>query len=66
MVKDTDNHIFGAYCCEQWGIGLKFYGIGESFIFKFDEEDIKVYEYTGLNEKIQFSDENCIVIGGGK
>jgi len=66
LIKDLEGGIFGAYCTEEWKIRRHFYGTGESFVFKFDEEeDIRVFGYTGLNQKIQFSDENCLMIGGG-
>lgn len=46
LIKDTNDKVFGAYCCEEWKIHYYFYGRGESFLFKFDDEDIKVFEYT--------------------
>eukprot|EP00347_Sterkiella_histriomuscorum_P017009 403351003 len=67
LIKDTNDSIFGAYCCEEWRTHPYYYGIGESFVFKFQDgqEDIKVFGYTCLNEKIQFCDDKCIMIGGG-
>lgn len=45
---------------------MHFYGYGDSFVFNFDEDHIiQPYRYTGANEKIQFSNERCIIIGGG-
>lgn len=45
---------------------MGFYGLGESFVFKFEEnEKIEVFRFTGANDKIQFSNEKCIIIGGG-
>ena len=54
MLKDSRGAVFGAFCCEQWRIQPYYYGIGESFVFKFEgqEDDIKVFNYTQLNEKI--------------
>lgn len=44
---------------------MYFYGLGESFVFSFNEKSmITVSRYSGGNEKIQFSDEKCIIIGG--
>ncbi|CDW83732.1 oxidation resistance protein [Stylonychia lemnae] len=66
LIKDLNDRVFGGFCCEEWRIRNSFYGIGESFVFYFDdEEDIRVFNYTGANERIQFSDEKCIMIGGG-
>ena len=66
LIKDSSEKVFGAFCCEQWGISYHFYGIGESFVFEFEEDDIRVFEYTGQNTKIQYSDETSLMIGGGK
>lgn len=67
IIKDEKGKVFGAYCCEAWRKSLHFYGLGESFVYSFDKttKRIEVYRYTGANEKIQFSDERCLLIGGG-
>lgn len=67
LIKDEYGKVFGAYNCDEWHKSLGFYGMGESFVFNFDQSDdrIAAYRYTGANEKIQFSDERCIIIGGG-
>lgn len=67
LIKDQHDRVFGAYCCEEWHPSNKFYGRGDSYVFYFDEEeDIKVYPYSGSNDNIQFSDEYCIMVGGGR
>jgi hypothetical protein len=44
LIKDENDRVFGAYCCDEWRNSSKFYGRGESFVFCFDEfEDIKVF-----------------------
>lgn len=66
LAKDTKGKVFGAYCSEAWHKTLHFYGLGESFVFTFNEKkEIQIYSYTGMNEKIQFSNEKCIILGGG-
>lgn len=66
LIKDQKGKIFGAYCSESWKKAQFFYGYGDSFVFKFDEDNvIDPYTYTGANEKIQFSNERLIIIGGG-
>lgn len=65
LIRDETKRVFGAYCCEEWHRSLHFYGLGESFVFSFDKnEKITVSRYSGANEKIQFADEKCIIIGG--
>lgn len=67
LIKDEHDRVFGCYCCEEWRNTNRFYGRGESFVFFFDdEEDIRVFPCTGLNDNIQFSDERNIMVGGGK
>lgn len=65
-MRDDGGTVFGAYCSEAWRKTLHFYGLGESFVFNFDVDGIiHAYQYSGANEKIQFSDERCIILGGG-
>jgi len=53
LVKDSKGKVFGAYCSEAWRKTLHFYGLGESFIFTFDDNNIiKAFHVSGLNEKI--------------
>jgi hypothetical protein len=66
LVRDTKGKVFGAYCSEAWRKALHFYGLGESFLFSFDgKKRITAFHFTGENEKIQFSNEKCIILGGG-
>ena len=37
LIRDQKMKIFGAYMSEAWHKSLHFYGMGESFIFNFDE-----------------------------
>lgn len=34
VVKDRSGGVFGAYCTEQWHMGPRFYGTGETFVFQ--------------------------------
>jgi hypothetical protein len=53
LVRDSKGKVFGAYCSEAWKKSLHFYGLGESFIFTFDDNKIiKAFHFSGLNEKI--------------
>ena len=67
LIKDYHDRVFGAYCCEEWRSLNRFYGRGDAFVFYFDEgEDIQVFNCTGHNDNIQFSDDSCFMVGGGK
>lgn len=46
LIEDYNKKVFGAYCTEEWRIRSGFYGTGESFVFKFDDDDIKVFGFT--------------------
>ena len=65
LIRDSYGKVFGSYCTEKWHPTLHFYGTGEAFVFTFDEEDIQQFSYTQSDEQIQFSDEKCIIVGGG-
>ena len=53
LIQDEHDHIFGAFCNEEWHMRNHFYGTGECFVFSFEKDDldITVYHYTGANEK---------------
>ena len=36
LIKDTKGNVFGAYVSEPWHSLSRFYGTGESFLFKFN------------------------------
>ena len=38
IIQDDQNQIFGSYQSETWSKSNKFYGSGESFIFKFGKK----------------------------
>ena len=65
LIKDEQDRVFGAFCCQEWHQSLGFYGREDSFVFNFVDDDIHMYRYQGKNDKIQFSDERCLMIGGG-
>lgn len=38
IVRDMEKHVFGAYCSESWKLSSRYYGTGETFVFKIDPE----------------------------
>lgn len=51
LIKDQDDRVFGAFCCEAWHSANYFYGRGESFVFTFGEDDdFKVFTWAGEDE----------------
>ncbi|KAI8982963.1 TLD-domain-containing protein [Pilobolus umbonatus] len=66
VVKDAENNVFGAYLNEPLKMGPRYYGTGECFLWKCDEEHVKVFPWTGKNEYMILSDADFIAIGGGQ
>jgi hypothetical protein len=47
FIKDDGDNIFGAFVTESWRMSKsKFFGTGESFLFKVDGGELKVYPAT--------------------
>ncbi|KAF5353220.1 hypothetical protein D9756_007796 [Leucocoprinus leucothites] len=70
VVKDSDGMVFGVWM----GDGLrmsrgneKYYGSGESFLWKWDEErdELRVFKWTGRNDYVALCDPEFISFGGG-
>ena len=67
VIKDTGGFVFGAFLSEEWRCTSDFYGNGLSFVFSFrDGEDLEIYRATGLTDKYLQSDEDGVIVGGGK
>ncbi|KAG4304788.1 hypothetical protein PORY_001841 [Pneumocystis oryctolagi] len=76
VVKDSDNHIFGAFINEYPHLSTSYYGSMECFIWKMISSDstenknehklrLKVFMPTGINNYIIFCDNSFLSIGGG-
>ncbi|KAF9442810.1 TLD-domain-containing protein, partial [Macrolepiota fuliginosa MF-IS2] len=70
VVKDSDGAIFGAWM----GDGLRmsrgnegYYGSGESFLWKWveDNDELKVFRWTGRNDYVALCEPGFISFGGG-
>lgn len=64
VVKDTSDHIFGAFVTGDWRNNSSFYGTGESFLWTLSPE-VHVYKWTSSNDYFQFSDSTQIALGSG-
>ena len=65
FVRDTKKHVFGVYTNEMWkNKGKKFYGSGESFMFKL-KPDLKTYRWTGKNNYVMLGADTHVMVGGG-
>jgi hypothetical protein len=67
LIKDTSGKMFGAMLSCPIRVSERFYGTGESKLFSFDEnDDIRVYEWTGVNDYIIKGSTNSVAIGSGE
>jgi hypothetical protein len=68
VVEDKHKHIFGGFASESWRIEPRFYGTGESFLFKLKSpasSKSKAYHWTGKNNNFLCSRRDFIAMGGG-
>merc|ERR1712144_180709 len=71
FVKDMQSHVFGVFAPDPWKVHHKFYGTGETFVFRL-EPDIQFYQWNQRdhseekrNNFFMFSTDDCIAVGGG-
>jgi hypothetical protein len=65
FVRDTKKHVFGVYTNEEWkNKGDKYYGSGESFMFKF-KPTLRAYLWSGKNNYFMLGTDTHIMCGGG-
>ncbi|UPR00937.1 TLD domain-containing protein [Chloropicon primus] len=73
VVKDMQSHVFGVFAPDPWKVHHKFYGTGETFVFKLEPEaeaaayhwDQKEHSKEERNNFFMFSTDDCIAVGGG-
>jgi len=68
VIRDSEDAIFGCYASAQWKPDTKYYGTGESFVFRVDpenNENLQVFRWTRSNNYFQYSGVDHIGIGGG-
>ncbi len=71
VVKDRQGHVFGVFAPDPWKVHHKFYGTGETFVFKLAPE-LAVWHWNQAehsdekrNNFFLFSTDDCIAVGGG-
>ena len=68
VIKDEFDDIFGAFVSESLHIQTGFYGDGSCFLWKYtdtSEDNLSVYNATGDNGYLIYSEAHCIAFGGG-
>ena len=38
LVRDMSKHVFGAFCSESWRVSQRYFGTGETFVFRVDPD----------------------------
>lgn len=65
LVLDAAGHTFGAYASEAWQPAQRYYGTGESFLFRASPGSFAAYHWTGKNSHFQLASVDSIAMGGG-
>uniref|UniRef100_A0A3B0MM85 Oxidation resistance protein 1 n=1 Tax=Theileria annulata TaxID=5874 RepID=A0A3B0MM85_THEAN len=64
VIEDSKGGVFGAFT-PQIRYNLRFYGSGETFVFKFQKGNLKVFKSQGKNRCFIYSSDHSVIIGGG-
>ena len=62
--KGDKNQIFGAFTSTEWGRQERWFGNGQSFLFR-KKDTLEVYPYTGADDMVQYCSSQMIAVGGG-
>jgi len=66
IIKDSNSHIFGGFCTEEWLFSSSFYGTGDNFVFTFRKGDrCEMWPASGDNFMYQYCDQSGFGMGGG-
>ena len=61
---DAAGHRFGGFATEAWEPAQRYFGTGESFLFR-ATPSLAVYHWTGANTHFQLGSLDSIAMGGG-
>lgn len=64
VVLDAQGHIFGGFASESWRTSRRYFGTGETFLFKV-HPDFATFRWTRVNSLFLFGAPECIAFGGG-
>ncbi|XP_031570809.1 oxidation resistance protein 1-like [Actinia tenebrosa] len=65
VVQDDEHQIFGTVTSCPLRISEGFYGTGQSFLFKFEGDEIKTFLWRGDNDFFMKGSVDCIAFGSG-
>lgn len=69
IVRDMSKNVFGAFCSESWRISSRYYGTGETFVFRVDPEPAVWHWWWKKSSEIQndffmWGSHDAIAVGG--
>lgn len=64
QAKGDENLIFGAFTSTEWGRQDRWFGNGQSFLFR-KKDTLEVYPYTGADDMVQYCSSHMVAVGGG-
>lgn len=66
MIRTQSNITLGAFLSHCPAVSDNFYGTGESWLFSFREETVRIFAWTGENNFILQGNTESLVVGAGK
>lgn len=65
VILDTKGHLFGCYLNEHLRPqdSRRYYGNGESFLWKWGNGQFQAFMYTGLNDNVVYSNHDFLAVG---
>lgn len=63
--KGEDDCIFGCFTSSPWRRSTKWFGSGQSFLFKYSKGELGVYPFTDSDELVQYCTTEMMAAGGG-
>lgn len=69
IVRDMKKHVFGAFCSEPWRISSRYYGTGETFIFRVEPDPAVWHWWWKKSNEVQndffmWGSHDAIAVGG--
>ncbi len=65
-IETVEGEVFGAFCSLPWRLSQDYYGSGQSFLWRLnEEEEVQVFKFAILNHNIQLCQPDRLIVGGG-
>lgn len=65
-LETVEGEVFGAFCTSPWKLSHDYYGNGQSFLWRLNEDhQIQVFKFAFLNHNVQLCHLDRLIVGGG-